>query len=314
MSAAMSCKWAFVPPLVAPEADGGDFLCGVGSCTQRFSSIGSLEAHYQGRHRHSCATCGRVLPTERLLGIHVAEKHDAYFRAMVRKGNRPVFECLVDGCGEVFLTDSVRRKHLVKRHCYPKAFNFHRSPRRASAGRLLRTPSAQLGAASAAGALASADVCPITSAGRIDTNSGASKSCRRPKKKRDPAVTPCVYDKSPRGCRRGDKCPYVHQSILVAIGSSRAPTGPENQITTAKRMDASDSDDESSGGGCADGDRGSFALPLGSDNLSTETAACMDADDGNVEALSEAVARIKIPSDLSFGRRGRGRPAGFSKS
>jgi len=71
----------------------------------------------------------KVLPSSHLLSIHVSERHDAYFAALARRGDRLVFECLVEGCGCTFVSDAARRAHLTVSHAYPKSFRFHRKPR-----------------------------------------------------------------------------------------------------------------------------------------------------------------------------------------
>ena len=174
-----------------------------------------------------------MLPSSHLLSIHVSERHDAYFAALVRRGDRLVFECLVEGCGCAFVSDASRRAHLTANHAYPKSFRFHRNPRpRRVPSQAPQSGTAAVGQASDSGPSVSGStkggVPPATGASLkplpVDSNwsnrSAASDarqaSCsdnameadsaaigeapaaqqqqrRRPKKQRNPATTPCFF-------------------------------------------------------------------------------------------------------------------------
>lgn len=62
--------------------------CGVGGCTEQFTSQAAYEAHYAACHRHVCATCKQVFSGDRLLSLHVSEAHDALFAVMASTGTK----------------------------------------------------------------------------------------------------------------------------------------------------------------------------------------------------------------------------------
>jgi hypothetical protein len=80
LDAALCCKWGYVPEHTFDIYEERPFFCGLGSCVQRFQCHKDFEYHYESMHRHVCDSCGRVLQTPRLLELHVAESHDAYFK------------------------------------------------------------------------------------------------------------------------------------------------------------------------------------------------------------------------------------------
>eukprot|EP00052_Salpingoeca_macrocollata_P018734 m.154284 g.154284 ORF g.154284 m.154284 type:complete len:207 (-) comp20783_c0_seq6:1360-1980(-) len=97
-------------------------VCHIGKCRKQFFSAYDFETHYNAMHRFKCQQCHRVLPTERLLGLHTSETHDPFFAAMSEK--QPMFECLVDTCSEKFKTRTDRKTHLIEIHKFPPDFRF----------------------------------------------------------------------------------------------------------------------------------------------------------------------------------------------
>ncbi|XP_042316945.1 zinc finger protein 511 [Sceloporus undulatus] len=90
------------PALRCPWED-----CGSGP----FSSLPSLEHHYASAHRSACAACrGRSFPSQRLLELHLREKHDPL---LLPQTTLP-FHCLVEGCPEAFRSPSERKEHLLE--------------------------------------------------------------------------------------------------------------------------------------------------------------------------------------------------------
>jgi len=61
------------------------FICAVTGCRARFNSIAEFNIHYQSVHSNVCSVCKRVLPTKRLLELHVLETHDSLFRVLAAK-------------------------------------------------------------------------------------------------------------------------------------------------------------------------------------------------------------------------------------
>ena len=284
------CKWACAPAAGADDsgpASGGleprtaTFACGLGGCSQAFTTRRAFEAHYQGAHRHKCATCSRVLPTERLLEMHIAERHDTFFRAMAAR--RPMFECLVEGCAERFLTDSARKNHLVALHQYPRSFSFHRVPRPLRPRRAGSSAWALGAGCAARDATPMMDVPSAEGAGDAKENASvlnasvAPSRRRRAKKKRNPAETICFFSQTAKGCNRGSKCPFIHsENVHVAQGLAAAAEscGPGGTMA---------------GAGAVGG-----AMPGAT------------SDDGmDIAVLTESVAKMHFPKQVSFGRRGR---------
>ena len=264
LAAAMSCKWAFVPHLTcgdsveAEAVDTATIVCGMGGCERKFSTHWECESHYQSAHRHRCATCNRVLPTARLLELHVIEQHDLYFRHMAARGDRLIYECLVTGCGTCYVSDVARKRHLVRDHRYPRSFSFHRRPPAIGKQRRRKKATASGsggagGASSSGGGLgsdgsnaggggdggsggrqaASCDFEMVESdGGEQKTQSPVppaerqDKKTKKKKKKKDPATTPCFYFfKTEKGCVRGDKCPFRHAASAVEDQTGAGTTG-----------------------------------------------------------------------------------------
>ena len=100
------------------EAGGGVHECPEPGCGARFEDSAALQAHYRARHYFRCRVCSRTLPTPRLLELHIAEAHDAYFAAMAARGGM-VYKCLVDGCDAVFASAAARGQHVRDAHGWP---------------------------------------------------------------------------------------------------------------------------------------------------------------------------------------------------
>eukprot|EP00898_Chlorokybus_atmophyticus_P005910 jgi/Chlat1/631/Chrsp103S08591 len=108
----------------------GFMVCPMAGCKKPFRSTAAFEQHYDTQHRAACSVCRRVFPTQRILSIHMSERHDSYFAAMAARGMK-VFECLVESCGKKFEDDEARCSHMVMKHNFPKGYRFS-APRRLS--------------------------------------------------------------------------------------------------------------------------------------------------------------------------------------
>ncbi len=73
--------------------------------------------------------CHGRFPQLRWLELHVAERHDQFFKTLVKSG-RKMFACLVESCGRTFKNGKARRLHLVDFHHFPKSFVFDSVGRR----------------------------------------------------------------------------------------------------------------------------------------------------------------------------------------
>ncbi|KAK7756146.1 hypothetical protein SLS62_001738 [Diatrype stigma] len=88
-----------------------------------FKTYGDYEVHYSKAHTNRCAECGRNLPSEHLLGVHIEECHDA-FAALRREKGEHTYSCFVEGCDRKCRTPQKRRMHLIDKHMYPKNYFF----------------------------------------------------------------------------------------------------------------------------------------------------------------------------------------------
>ncbi|KAJ3167578.1 hypothetical protein HDU88_002024 [Geranomyces variabilis] len=87
-----------------------------------FCSKSEYDEHYANHHIKVCVECSRVLPTARILDLHLMECHDSYFA--VARERYDMYECFVDGCPSKHRTSRHRDKHLVKIHRFPEDFHF----------------------------------------------------------------------------------------------------------------------------------------------------------------------------------------------
>ena len=73
---------------------------------------------------HPCAHCRAAFNDSRWLYVHARESHgDGYFAAGLAAG-RPMYACLVEGCGGSLPTPSARAQHMVGQHGYPAGWTF----------------------------------------------------------------------------------------------------------------------------------------------------------------------------------------------
>ena len=99
--------------------------CTARSCNASFVTVREMNAHYLSMHSAQCSLCFISYPCERILSIHIAERHDNYFKARVHRGDA-CFVCLVDGCPQAFTSDGLRSQHLRRDHLFPASFRFHK--------------------------------------------------------------------------------------------------------------------------------------------------------------------------------------------
>ena len=62
-----------------------------------------------------CQYCHIGIPNAHLLDLHISESHDSFFQSQVDRG-MPVYQCLVEFCGERFSSVEARRAHLEHTH------------------------------------------------------------------------------------------------------------------------------------------------------------------------------------------------------
>jgi len=109
------------------EAEECELFHCVDGCPLTFTTLSSFDEHYSSCHVYRCLSCGLQLPNNRLLDLHVAERHDELFRVMAR--TRKMYACLVEGCSQKSNTRKGRQLHLVAKHAYPPNFTYDRRVR-----------------------------------------------------------------------------------------------------------------------------------------------------------------------------------------
>jgi len=109
--------------------DVAEFPCEVRGCRSTLTSPMGYNRHFDAVHRYRCQHCNRNFPCDFLLGLHVAENHDSFFKAQVTRGIA-VYRCFVVSCGCVFVTADERVDHAVEVHKYPADFRYNTTPRR----------------------------------------------------------------------------------------------------------------------------------------------------------------------------------------
>ena len=119
------------------------FSCRISGCKLKFESEAAFLLHYNSMHRNVCSVCRHVLPTQRLLDLHLRETHDSYFKCMAEHEkmvcnnslrfvclltywSRMQYECFVEGCLRKFNNPHLRRLHLTDFHKFPRSFSLYR--------------------------------------------------------------------------------------------------------------------------------------------------------------------------------------------
>ena len=201
--------------------------------------------HHPGpfhRHAHEtegpitvCAVCNLGFPNERLLDLHIAEAHDAYFQESLKAGVTTL-PCLEPSCHQVFASAQERRVHLMKVHGYPKWFRFipsqwlevsekTRKKRKWLKQRALHATASDITMTQKA----ESTTVPCTDNERILPNGRKDKREERRRKQMEKrANKPCRYFLSDAGCWRGDKCMFLHE---------RMPFEPTHASTNTNSMD-----------------------------------------------------------------------------
>ncbi|KAI1378192.1 hypothetical protein F4677DRAFT_385804 [Hypoxylon crocopeplum] len=88
-----------------------------------FKTYAEYESHHNRTHTNRCVECGKNLPSEHLLNVHIEECHDV-FAAVKREKGEHTYSCFVEGCDRKCRTPQKRRSHLIDKHMYPKNYFF----------------------------------------------------------------------------------------------------------------------------------------------------------------------------------------------
>lgn len=66
------------------RCESRELWCDLPGCHLLFRSIAAFDDHYLAAHTYRCEVCGLKLPNNRLLEMHIAERHDELFRCMAK--------------------------------------------------------------------------------------------------------------------------------------------------------------------------------------------------------------------------------------
>ena len=179
------------------------YQCGVAGCTLAFASLSDSDAHYEESHIFQCRECYAILPSDRLLDLHLDEAHDSFFAAAVERG-RARYSCLV--CKEKFDSNQERHVHLMKDHQYPKWFRF--VPRTTTTEELDKKRHKWM-----------TNHSKSRKSGTMDEEQNKEKHQRRERQKQKRASIPCKFYSSEGGCWRGSKCMFLHDSSTTTTAT-----------------------------------------------------------------------------------------------
>ncbi|KAF7992423.1 hypothetical protein HCN44_001748 [Aphidius gifuensis] len=104
-----------------------EFPCNVSGCSAVFHTLVDFEIHYNGAHRFTCLECGKIKSNARLLEIHIQELHNCFFKLLAEK--KPMYQCFVSECEELFLNPNQRKEHCKKIHKFPKNYRYDETSR-----------------------------------------------------------------------------------------------------------------------------------------------------------------------------------------
>jgi hypothetical protein len=165
-----------------------------------------------------CFECFSILPSEKLLDLHLQEAHDSFFAAAVERG-RAKFACLV--CDEEFDSIQNRKNHLGVIHRYPKWFRFvpkaHNDvlDKKKHKWIINRSRSNKLG--------------------KIDKEPDSDKQMRRRRQNQKRSKIPCKFYSSAGGCWRGEKCIFLHTTSVDELTDQLATLTVPERISFGRK-------------------------------------------------------------------------------
>ena len=195
------------------------YPCGVLGCTLAFDSLADCDAHYEESHIFQCFECFAILPSEKLLDLHLQEAHDSFFAAAVERG-KAKFSCLV--CDEEFDSIQNRHTHLMAIHRYPKWFRF--------------VPKAHDGALDKKKHIWILNHSKSKKGDKMDKEPDSEKQNRRQRQNQKRSTIPCKFYATQGGCWRGGNCIFLHTTSVEAVADQLATlTVPETISFGRKR-------------------------------------------------------------------------------
>ena len=260
-----------------------DLYCEVRGCSFVTSSYHAYEEHYWNAHVHVCSVCLENDDNNRkcvlfrhdccftslfLLDLHIEEVHgsDYCFTRPMECSQR--YRCLEESCLERFSSEDERLSHLVLVHGYPKWFRFHRprykgkkADRKKRNGKKKKDMKQdKIVERKDSQREMDVDKC-------FDCSQSISSKRERQfdRKKEKYGNIKCKFFATKGGCRRGDKCYFLHEK-------------PPNR-------------------------NGSKQLEIGNEWKAADNDQSMDIDHDLADKLSKV--KLSVPKNLSFGRRRR---------
>ena len=286
------------------EDDRSELLypCCAPNCNQSFSSIFECEEHYIQSHTFQCQECKCVLPNEYLLDLHLLEAHDAYFQTSIEH-KKVSYSCLVEHCPLTFSNPDERFLHLQTDHGYPKWFRFHSRAKKRQVHNFNHSKHIQGGTDRHRKDFYSDDnmgACTTSTRPSTSTNMYDERKEKRRQRRIDRNKnTPCKFHQSKRGCRRGDRCMFLHED--------------RPSPTTTLDMEMNDIDEMKMETEVVF-DRGSNESNIvkdqkgtsdARDTMNSGSAGLLDAEMEELVDQIQVKARISVPAKISFGKRRR---------
>jgi hypothetical protein len=193
-----------------PKYQPPSYPCGVLSCSMTFPSLVACDEHYEVSHMFQCHDCHAILPSDRLLDLHLQEAHDNFFLASVERGTHG-YACLVcDGAQFPSIQD--RLSHLMVTHGYPKWFRF--VPQAQPVDEVVEKKKHKWiknHEQSSKAPMMEEEEKTRIDATRQDAEARQQKhDQRRERQKQKNARIPCRFHLTAGGCWRGDKCMFRH--------------------------------------------------------------------------------------------------------
>lgn len=302
------------------------FQCSMPHCYESFESIHSFEAHYEKNHIFQCSQpkCKLAFPNEHLLDLHIQESHDAYFQTMLehylRARARPrssnkmkmtpssqhphnsgnLYKCLVESCNEKFQNDIERCHHLNAMHAYPIWFRFHSRAKKKNSSRSRQRSRKKVHVDIDQQGQNTTSIPNDENYQHLQIMKDDEKKERRwARRKAKNKNIPCRFFHSKRGCRKGDKCIFLHEDMGVS------------------EIEMSNSDCAGINGDSY-GDKDMLCEEIKDIDIVTDDISQVEVDafcssnamdiDENIDELATQIgtkANISLPEKISFGRRRR---------
>jgi hypothetical protein len=196
------------------------YPCGVIGCSLVFDSFVDCDAHYEESHIFQCRECHAILPSDRLLDLHLQEAHDSFFAAAVDRG-RAKYACLV--CYQEFGSVQDRLAHLMECHRYPKWFRF--IPKALFNEEVVQQKKHKW----------TKNHSKCKKENQMEEEPDLEKRKRRERQKQKRSTIPCKFFASKGGCWRGDKCVFLHTTSMEVLTDQLATMTVPDKISFGRK-------------------------------------------------------------------------------